>query len=92
MPLAPRPAPGRQPINPARAVLTPWNRAATFVGLLMAGIGLWVLGTQGPDAARPAMNVAWVPFVIGLILTTRWQRQAQHQADDNETEQPPPEQ
>jgi hypothetical protein len=68
-------------INPLLASLTPWYRAVTYVALFLAGIGLWILGTQGPEFFGWAMHAAWIAFAADLAIILYWQRQAQRAAD-----------
>lgn len=59
-----------------RASFTPWYRAVLYGAGMLVGVGLWMLGTQGPPSAGWADGVAWVPFVSATCLVLHWQRAA----------------
>ncbi|TKR23796.1 hypothetical protein FA014_09345 [Cellulomonas hominis] len=70
-------------LDTLRASLTPWPHAVVYVGLFLAGIGLWVLGTRGPESLQWAKNFAWVAFAADVAIILYWQRQAARAASSS---------
>lgn len=62
--------------SPWRAILTPWHRGVTYVGLGTLGLVLLVLGMKDPVADDWAINTAWVPLTVAALLAWRWQHLA----------------
>lgn len=58
--------------NPMRAILTPWPRAATFVGLFACAAVMFWAGTSGPAWWAWAFDWHWAPLVLLLVLEARW--------------------
>ncbi|KGM13510.1 hypothetical protein [Cellulomonas bogoriensis] len=59
-----------------RASLTPWHRGVLYIGALVLGGALWLLGTRGPEVLEWARAAALIPLVGITFVVLRWQREA----------------
>lgn len=72
--------PDEYKVHYARSILRPWPRALAYVLSFVLFLGLWWWGTRDSAELGLAAKLAFVPLVVMLPITTRWQRAEERRA------------